>query len=75
MGKTGSVSGLLDDFAQSLNDYAKMVNRINGYKKIKGISDAAKDSIDVQLAKVFDYAYKIETTKKNAAEAYENEGH
>ena len=29
MGKTGSVSGLLDDFAQSLNDYAKSVKSID----------------------------------------------
>ena len=64
---------LTADITSALNQYAEMVNRINGYKTIPGIEDdqAAIDAIDTELANVFDYAYKIETTKKNAAAAYD----
>ena len=61
------------DITNALNDYAEMVNRINGYKTIPGIENdqAAIDEINAQLTHVFDYAYDIETTKKNAADTYD----
>ena len=64
---------LTADITSALNQYAEMVNRINGYKTIPGIEtdQTAIDAIDAELANVFDYAYDIETTKKNAADAYE----
>lgn len=64
---------LTADITSALNQYAEMVNRINGYKTIPGIEtdQTAIDAIDTELANVFDYAYKIETTKKNAAAAYD----
>ncbi len=64
---------LTNDITSALNQYAEMVNRINGYKTIPGIeSDQdAIDEINAQLANVFNYAYDIETTKKNAADAYD----
>lgn len=64
---------LTTEINNALNDYAKMVNRINGYKTIPGIEDDqdAIDEINNRLAEVFGYAYEIETTKKNAAEEYD----
>ena len=64
---------LTNDIADALKQYAEMVNRINGYKTIKGIKDddTAIDAINAQLANVFEYAYNIETIKKNAATEYE----
>lgn len=64
---------LTNDITSALNQYAEMVNRINGYKAIPGIGDDqdAIDEINAQLANVFDYAYDIETTKKDAATAYD----
>lgn len=64
---------LTNDITSALNQYAEMVNRINGYKTIPGIKDdqTAFDAINAQLANVFEYAYNIETTKKNAATEYE----
>lgn len=63
---------LTNDITDALKQYAEMVNRINGYKKIPGIEDdqTAIDAINAQLANVFEYAYKIETTKKNAGAEY-----
>ena len=64
---------LTNDITSALNQYAEMVNRINGYKTIPGIEDdqTAIDEINAQLANVFSYAYAIETAKKEAAAAYE----
>ena len=64
---------LTTEINDALNDYAEMVNRINGYKTIPGIEDDqdAIDEINNRLAEVFGYAYEIETTKKNAAEEYD----
>ena len=63
---------LTNDITDALKQYAEMVNRINGYKKIPGIEDdqTAIDAINAQLANVFEYAYDIETTKKNAGAEY-----
>ena len=57
------------EITKALNVYNEGVNKINGYKGIKGIAESAKAAIDAELVNVFDYARNIEKTKKEADQA------
>ena len=57
------------EITAALTAYNEGVNKINGYKGIKGIDANAVATIDAELVKVFDYAADIEKAKNDAAQA------